>query len=387
MAEAYVLLFTGGIGLLTTFILISNNQSNKMINYYLIIICLYLSCFAFLKATSTLGIQEVFDQKSFGYKRLSLFLFPSLFLYFQHVIVASRKWRSTDFNHFIIPIGFFIGVQSLELFGYLSPKIISFLYVFYALFVFSYFLLSMRLFKTAYGIDSLKKLLETSGPPQKKWLLFLLFIFMLICLRVGIIVGMDVYNGTLSGFENVFWLWSILIIGIFIKLLVSPELLFGSTVLKKRIESHASTPISANHPILTIWKLEKATVFNNKQDAFLAPKVNETLLEKIHAIEAAVLKKALFRNSNFDMQMLALEIQIPKSHLTYVFKYHCNLFFPDFKRMLQIRDAKNLIDNGYLTANTLESLSAYVGFSSYNPFYQAFKKYTGRSPQHYLKQS
>lgn len=382
MIAEYLLLFTGGIGLLTTYILISNNHSNKMVNYYLIIICLYLSCFALLKSTYTLGIQNVFNQTSFGFKRLSLFLFPSLYLFFQHISNESKKSQLIDFYHFIIPIVFYIVIQFLDFSGFLTYSLISFFYIFYFLFTSFYLLLSTRLFISSFKINSIKKLFVNDGKPQKNWILFLLFIFSIICFRIFIIVCMDLYNGSHSGFEKGFWLWAILIIGIFIKLLISPELLFGSTTLKNKIEFVAKQ----NDTILVLknWKFEKIITFNNKQDEFLAIKVNEGLMTKIIAIEEVALEKKIFRNSTFDIQSLALEINVPKSHLTYLFKYHSNLFFPDFKRMLQINDAKNLIDNGFLSSNTLESLSVKVGFSSYNPFFKAFKKYTGFSPQNYI---
>tara|TARA_R110002051_G_scaffold201693_1_gene268498 strand:- start:31565 stop:32722 length:1158 start_codon:yes stop_codon:yes gene_type:complete len=383
MIAEYLLLFTGGIGLLTTYILIRNNHSNKMVNYYLIIICLYLSCFALLKSTYVLGIQGVFNQTSFGFKRLSLFLFPSLYLFFKHIIDESKKRKKTDLYHFIIPSLFYIVVQLLDFSGYLIYSIISFFYIFYFLFTSCYLLLSIRLFISSFEINSIKKIFINDGRPKKKWILFLLIIFSIISLRIFIIVCMDLYNGSHSGFEKGFWLWAILIIGIFIKLLISPEILFGSSTLKNMIEP---TTIQQNESILVLnnWKFEKITAFNNKQDEFLAVKVNDGLMDKILAIEEAVLDKKIFRNSTFDIQSLALEINVPKSHLTYLFKYHSNLFFPDFKRMLQIKDAKNLIDNGFLSSNTLESLSVRVGFSSYNPFFKAFKKYTGFSPQNYI---
>jgi AraC-like DNA-binding protein len=389
----FLLLLTGGIGLLTTCILIFNNHSNRLINYYFIFICLYLSFFALLKSTYNLGIQDIVNQRSFGFKRLSLFLFPSLYLFFHHIIHPLDKWRVADTCHFIIPIAFFSTVQILDFLGYLSAPMILNFYIFYFLFICSYWLLSIRLFIRSYSINSFKQLFEKSETLQKKWILFMLLIFTLICLRVGILVFMDLYFGTVSGFENGIWIWAILISGIFIKLLVSPELLFGPYVLKNKIEANVVENEMEDRKIkdrplliLNIWKFEKMTHFNNRQDELLSIKATENLLEKIVAIEEAVLKKRLFRNSNFDLQSLALEINVPKSHLTYLFKYHCSLFFSDFKRMLQIRDAKELMANGFLTENTLESLSARVGFSSYNPFYIAFKKYTGVSPQDYLKQ-
>ena len=51
----------------------------------------------------------------------------------------------------------------------------------------------------------------------------------------------------------------------------------------------------------------------------------------------------------------------------------------------RIKDALSLIDDGYLKRNTLESLAYKTGFSSYNPFFSAFKKITGLSPQEYIK--
>jgi YesN/AraC family two-component response regulator len=43
------------------------------------------------------------------------------------------------------------------------------------------------------------------------------------------------------------------------------------------------------------------------------------------------------------------------------------------------------MEQGYLKANTLESLAYKTGFASYNPFFSAFKKITSYSPQDYIK--
>ena len=55
------------------------------------------------------------------------------------------------------------------------------------------------------------------------------------------------------------------------------------------------------------------------------------------------------------------------------------------KTIHKIEDAKSLIDSGYLKTNTLESLAFEIGFSSYSPFFKAFKKYTGDSPNEYVQ--
>ncbi len=51
----------------------------------------------------------------------------------------------------------------------------------------------------------------------------------------------------------------------------------------------------------------------------------------------------------------------------------------------RIEDSIHLMEAGYLKTNTLESLAYKTGFSSYNPFFSAFKKVTSFSPQDYIK--
>tara|TARA_R100001369_G_scaffold81955_1_gene113354 strand:- start:1664 stop:2860 length:1197 start_codon:yes stop_codon:yes gene_type:complete len=385
MFGEFLLLITGCLGLLTTAILLFYQRNNRMVNFYLILILFYVSVFSLLKSSYLLGIQDIMDQTSLGYKRLSLFMFPTLFLYFKRIIKDVPSWNINDLLHYIVPILFFTTAQSLEAFGYLLPEVISLFYIFYFFFILFYLLLSIRLYQVSFlSKHSNGNQILNIDHYAKKWILFLLIINTILCFRVLVIVCMDLYHGTLSGFENGMWLWAAIIIAIFIKLLISPEILFGSSVLQKRVD--ISKGNGKKTIALNVWKLDQTTKFNNKQDELLSAKVHGSLIEKIQTIEEVVFDKKLFRNSNFDLQMLAREIKVPKSHLTFIFKYHCELFFPEFKKMLQIREAKNLIDQGYLTENTIESLSVTVGFSSYNPFYVSFKKHIGFSPQNYIKQ-
>ena len=84
------------------------------------------------------------------------------------------------------------------------------------------------------------------------------------------------------------------------------------------------------------------------------------------------------------MKDLALVLNIPSSHLKFIFKYHSKLSFSDFKKISRIQNSIKLINNNYLVVNTLESLSRKVGFSSYNPFFSCFKDVVGKSPHEYI---
>jgi AraC-like DNA-binding protein len=75
---------------------------------------------------------------------------------------------------------------------------------------------------------------------------------------------------------------------------------------------------------------------------------------------------------------------VPESHLTYLFRYHCSLSFLEYRNKERIKFSISLIENGYLSKNTLDSLAKDVGFSSYSPFYNAFKKINGIGPNEFI---
>jgi AraC-like DNA-binding protein len=101
-------------------------------------------------------------------------------------------------------------------------------------------------------------------------------------------------------------------------------------------------------------------------------------------LNAILYKNNYFRNPKFSLNDLAQVLNIPSSHLKYIFKYHSKLSFSDYKKISRIQNSLELINNNYLATNTLESLSKEVGFSSYNPFFTCFKDVVGKSPHEYI---
>jgi AraC-like DNA-binding protein len=61
--------------------------------------------------------------------------------------------------------------------------------------------------------------------------------------------------------------------------------------------------------------------------------------------------------------------------------------FSDYKKIVRINDATKLLENGYLNKHKVETLAAFVGFTSYNTFSIAFKSITGVTTQEYLKRT
>ena len=102
-------------------------------------------------------------------------------------------------------------------------------------------------------------------------------------------------------------------------------------------------------------------------------------------MEEAAFQTELFRRPGLTLEEFAAEIDIPAFHLAYVFRYHALVSFQDFKKIIQINDAIELMKGGYTRDHTIESLATKVGFASYNPFFISFRNITGMSPQQYHK--
>jgi YesN/AraC family two-component response regulator len=165
---------------------------------------------------------------------------------------------------------------------------------------------------------------------------------------------------------------------LFLKILVSPEILFGYNALYKKINAP-----NLNTLLLSdLWILSQP-IINNVQDEQLRSKIVEKLEFNLSVIEDLAFNKKWFRNPNSKQDMLAIELEIPKSHVGFIFKYHSKMSYTEFRKIIRVYDSIQLMEENYLKANTLESLASKVGFSSYNPFFTTFKDVTGTTPQNY----
>jgi AraC-like DNA-binding protein len=152
-------------------------------------------------------------------------------------------------------------------------------------------------------------------------------------------------------------------------------------VLHQKINENKNNNLVLND----IWKMTPDIELNNSQHLILKEKIDQNIINYIKEIESISLKFELFRNANLTITDLANSLQIPKSHISYLFKYHSTISFSEYKKVIRIHDAIKHIELNYLKNNTLDSLSKKVGFTSYNPFFTSFKEIAGVSPLEYYK--
>ncbi|GGA65527.1 hypothetical protein GCM10008015_02860 [Flavobacterium palustre] len=196
-------------------------------------------------------------------------------------------------------------------------------------------------------------------------------------MRLVITVFFDLWVATYSDGETCLWITAVVACVLFFKILLTDETLFTFAVnkeVKKKLDLVFDD----------FWILSHAVLVDNA-DLKLKCVVEEKLLIYLQEIERMVLKQLYFRTPSVSLSDFSARLNIPKSHLIYIFKYHATVSFVEFKRIIQIYDSVDMIDEGYLQSKTLQSLSKKAGFSAYDPFLISFKEITGVVPQEYEK--
>jgi AraC-like DNA-binding protein len=66
----------------------------------------------------------------------------------------------------------------------------------------------------------------------------------------------------------------------------------------------------------------------------LSEKLDHKIVELIQEVEYVTQEKQIFKNAKTTMFDLALEAGVPESHLNYLFRYHSNLSFQEYKNKI-----------------------------------------------------
>jgi AraC-like DNA-binding protein len=306
-------------------------------------------------------------------------LVPCLYLYFEN-IVFENKFQAVKQIHFIAPT-FFIFIFSISNFVYpekvLLVKKISFFVSILFCYIYSY--LGFQLLKkNVWERKSEIKVIQNQNKLIKKWTFFLLISFFLL---INILLILMIVTKSFNYNYQYIWVSGLIWNIIFIKILLTPEILYGYNFLNKNIDA-ATAKVVLN----SVWKISSALQpITNEKDVKMAEIVAATLAEIIHKIEELSFHSTIFRNPELGFKNIATEIKIPVSHISHIFRFHCNESFTDYKKIVRIHDATKLLEKGFLYDKTVESLAETVGFSSYVTFYNAFKSITGVTTQEYVK--
>jgi AraC-like DNA-binding protein len=382
MFSTLVLFVTAAVGFLcTAYILGKNkNQQYSLVNKYLIIM-IAISAARFL----VYGISQA--NPAFDIRKLLNFLdiatamlMPCIYLYFSN-IVDERKFEPGNLFHFIVP--FLLGISWMLVFfvdadraNLLRKALFISIILFYLVYAVISFVL---LYKSVWRRKSDIKAIQKQNELIKSWSIFLYTAFIaMVLIRILLRI---LSNNSGNSIDTHLWIPALLWLGVFVKLILTPEILYGYDFLNKTIDS--STEKIA---LSSVWLIDGTVLpITSDKDKKLVEKIKPSLKESIHQIENLSFNTEAFRNPDLIPDDIATALNIPISHINFIYKYHCNESFTDYKKIVRIHDATKLLKNGYLTDNTVESLSTTVGFASYNTFNVAFKSITGVTTQDYIK--
>ena len=316
-----------------------------------------------------------------NYNNLLIIIVPCNYLYFSNLIKDQKKIEIQNYIHFIIPILFNLIDYSLNQYGLKTVNTTYYYYSFFTIYTLTYFVRLYNLLnKNVWNRKGKIQIVIKQNQLIRKWSIYLFSFFVIIAIRLIAVLFLEINNDNYNYGSSYLWISSILWLIIYFKIITSPEILYGYNFLNQKITEQKK----ADKATISLWTDKSISTIINIQDTQLKEKIEESIADYMVEVDKFSFNAKAFRDSKFSLTDLSNKLNIPKSHLTYLFKYHSKISFPEYKKIVRIKDGLELIHSSYLTNNTYESLAKEIGFTAYNTFFVSFKDVTGITPQEYL---
>jgi len=358
-------LLVGFLCLFVVVLMIFNAKLNHKRNVYLIIILFIAGLQRFINGIEILGLTE------FTYSPLKIrlsaafFIVPVYYLFFQRLIKASSNIKN-ELVHFIIP-AFLIMVDL-----FVSEFGLS--YYFYLLFSCVYF--GAVLYLVSILVEKKNRSMFEIGyfNTIRTWtiLMTLITFFLLIFSNYFLFKERD----SAINLNDFYRYSSLLWLGALIYIFKNPVIIFGEQNLLKSIQ--------LNEPQeFLIWNRKPLKPIEDK-DLILWGNLSDRVDRVILTIQKLQKSENILSKITFTANNLSKELDIPRSHVEFVFKYYCYYSINDFCNLVKINHAVSLINDGYLDKYTVASLGDKCLFNSRFTFSKNFKKFAGVSVSDYL---
>ncbi len=379
MITDLLVIFTGLLGFIILFIL-CGNKTNRIVNVNLAIIIFCASSRLMLLGIANITGNTELENFTHQFNFFFVLLVPFFYLYFKNLIKNQDYYVFKDLLHFVIPLVIILEVKFSLIELIFKYKLnFNFVYFFLIFSLFYNFIIFFELKKNVWNKKATLEIAIKQNQLIRNWSIYFYSTMNLMVIRLFISIIIEMNSNQRVTAKYGLWVSSIVWLVVFYKIISTPEILYGYSYLVKKTKEYTTFSKS-----IFQWNLVSKITINNIQDQQLKEKIGAKIENYIYDIDALIRENHYFRNPEFAMKEFAVVLNIPKSHLKYLFKYHSKTSFSDFKKISRIQDALDLIEQNFLTTNTLESLSKEVGFTSYNPFFTSFKDVVGKSPQEYI---
>ncbi len=381
MIENLIVLFSGLVGFLTIFLILLRYKSNRITNVYLIIIFLIVAVRMLSIGIFNIQNSSFIEELLHDYNNLLIIIVPCSYLYFENLIKNCKTIYLKNLIHLIIPIVFNIIDYLSDLHYFTIQNINHYYYYFFTLYTIFYYILIYRILnKNVWNRKGEIEVVIKQNQLIRKWSIYLFAFLIIVGARVILILFWEINNDNYAYATSYQWIPGIFWLILYFKIIISPEILYGYSYLNAKINEHKKK----NNATIAFWANSPISEINNIQDNQLNDKIKTVILQYMREVDQFSFNGQAYRDAKFSLSDLANKLNIPKSHLSFLFKYHSKISFPEYKKIVRIYDGLELINSGYLNTNTYDSLAKEIGFSSYNTFFVSFKDVTGVTPQEFL---
>jgi AraC-like DNA-binding protein len=358
--------FVGFALLLLVFFVWINNQKDRKLNVFFLIILAVAGIQRFLQGIEAFGLIASFKNPFVGNFTYQFFMFVVVYLFFHNLVFKTTPVKKIIL-HFAFPILF-----ALASILYNLP--IELIQIVFFLFSSLYVALPAALIgKYVYKRKNYKELLHFQS--IKTWATFMFSIYGIIYLLSNYVFISGSQDAITFKFDQFYNLSSLVWLFIVFYILKNPIILYGEQLLLKSLNTTSKDE-------LIVWRGTKLEP-TEKEDLEVEKKVTDKvdkLIFEIKKLEEELLEKFEKVPS---LKELAFRLNYPQSHLKYVFKYHTYCSYSEYQSILKIKYALILIKSGYLDTHTVDSLASVCLFPHRSSFYFSFKKWTGYTPLEY----
>jgi len=358
--------FVGFALLLLIFFVWINNQKDKKLNIYFLVILVVAGMQRFLQGIEAFGLIASFKNPFVGNFMYQFFMVVVVYLFFDNLLHKITPRRKVML-HLVFPT-LFAGVSILFNLDLEFVKVVFFL--FSTLYV---VLPAVLIWKYVYRRKNYKELLHFQS--IKTWATFMFSIYGIIYILSNYYFITGSQQGVNAFFVQFYDASSLVWLVIVLYILKNPIILYGEQLLLKNLNA-------ASTEELVVWRGAKLEP-TEKEDLEVEKKVSEKVEKLIYAIkefELGLLEKFVELPT---LKELAFQLNCPQSHLKYVFKYHSYYSYSEYQTILKVKYALKLIKSGYLDIHTIDSLAVSCLFSQRSTFYYSFKKLIGYTPTEY----
>lgn len=125
-------------------------------------------------------------------------------------------------------------------------------------------------------------------------------------------------------------------------------------------------------------KLKDSNLHAPKYDGSSLSK--ESMLEYIERLRVFMEQDRAYLDPELTLAMVAQKLDVNTAYLSQAINAQLQVRFSDFLNNYRIDEAKRLLADPSFDKYTIDTLAKKVGFKSISPFYRAFRKHTGVSP-------